>query len=149
MKKHLLTGLFVFTAYTVFCQQHILDMGLPQPCYSSRMQHIKTDLESVTMLLKDQSPVPAHVKGKVVSVFEVGGLQQVIIQTTDNYYVCFGNLEKSLVKKGDDIQQGQILGYPAINPKTGKYELYISYDTPNATVPCRQVLELLMLSKEG
>jgi hypothetical protein len=147
MQKTFLLGLFTLSAFTVFSQQHILDIGAIAPCYATNNPHLRTDDENVTIILNEEMPVHPHVQGKVVSVFHVGDTWNVLIKTDENFYVKFGNLKQALVKQGDPIDIANAIGIPLPGSNAGTWKLLISYDTKTATLPCAQVVKMLKVSR--
>lgn len=66
---------------------------------------------SVTFICKNKEAVKSCTDGKVISIFNVEGSYGIIVKYGD-YFFCYGSLSAVKVKKGEIVNERQILGLP-------------------------------------
>lgn len=124
-------------------QQHFLNLGEIAPCNYTGKPNIRMETNTVTVLLPSETPVYSHICGKVVSVFKVSNQLNVIIKTSDNLYVSFGNLKQLYLVKGDEIQMQSPIGLPLPGPEPGTWIFDLSYDTREGSLSCQKAIEMI------
>jgi len=86
--------------------------------------HVKREFATFK---SNDSSVYSIVGGKVSTVVRIDHMKVVIIEK-DKLFYTYSNLEAALIKKGDEVKPGQLIGYAALDLDNLKptVELYIS-----------------------
>ncbi len=75
-----------------------------------------------TRFASDQSlPVKSVSDGKVVSVFDIEGSNNVVLVRTGSHYIYYSNITNLTVKKGDRVSTAQVIG--SVDKGDETYEL--------------------------
>lgn len=70
------------------------------------------------------TPVEAIFAGKVISVRKVPGFRNVLMLKHGGYYTVYSNLERPAVKKGQEVQAGERLGFTSAGGAPLHFELW-------------------------
>lgn len=122
-------------AYWIMTERFEREKGyLPWPAESGSVamsfglhiypNHIKGNNLGLTIAIAPGSPVKTVFDGEVAAVFTVEDVEAVIIRH-GKYYTTYSNLSTTLVRKGDIVKMGQVLGQVA---EIGQLEFIISDD---------------------
>ncbi len=146
MQKWFFIAAFSMVAHCVHAQQHFLEKGEITPCnYKGKFYFFPNN--TVSVMFNEETNINSHICGKVVSVFKVGDNTVVLVKTSDDVYVGFGNLKQAFMKKGDDVQMQSPIGLPLPGNSPGTWKLELTYDMPEASLPCEKAIEMIRLSQ--